>query len=145
MTPRLLLSRRAWLLAAGALSLAAGSDALLTGGIRIIRTIVQRAVGPVSMSGADWRAFEAGALANVQAQGASASSIIMLSLAYGPIRLLGHWLPAAQRFKVEQFERQVLTFFLLTTDYLEQRHTPGAIVTFLGEPPACANPWARFD
>lgn len=47
--------------------------------------------------------------------------------------------------KVDEFERKLVTDFLVTTDYLRKQNEPDAQVTFVGFRMPCTNPYATFD
>lgn len=47
--------------------------------------------------------------------------------------------------KVEQFERQLLTAFLVSTDYLRQPGETNPLLSFIGYQVPCNNPYARFS
>lgn len=47
--------------------------------------------------------------------------------------------------KVDQFERRLVTDFMVSTDYLRQRQAENPKVSFLGYRLPCSNPYARFE
>lgn len=47
--------------------------------------------------------------------------------------------------RVDNFERRLLTDFMVSTDYLSRQHEPNPTVSFLGYRLPCSNPYARFD
>ncbi|MEH6386535.1 MULTISPECIES: hypothetical protein [Pseudomonas] len=47
--------------------------------------------------------------------------------------------------KVDEFERKLVTDFLVTTDYLKKQGEPNAQVNFIGFRIPCNNPYATFD
>jgi hypothetical protein len=87
------------------------------------------------------------ALASVRSAGASNFSIRLLGAGYYLVNMPGmrRLIPDNNRFKVEQFERQIVTFFLLSTDYLSNLDRPGERVSYLGLVPGCISPWAKVD
>ncbi|WP_150303493.1 hypothetical protein [Pseudomonas saliphila] len=46
--------------------------------------------------------------------------------------------------KVDEFERKLVTDFLVTTDYLAKQDQPNPRVNFIGFKIACNNPFAQF-
>lgn len=46
--------------------------------------------------------------------------------------------------KVDEFERRLVTDFLVTTDYLAKQDQPNPRVNFIGFKIACNNPYAQF-
>lgn len=46
--------------------------------------------------------------------------------------------------KVDEFERKLVTDFLVTTDYLKKQGEPNPEVNFIGFKVACNNPYAQF-
>lgn len=47
--------------------------------------------------------------------------------------------------RVDNFERRLLTDFMVSTDYLRHQHEANPKVAFLGYRLPCSNPYARFD
>lgn len=47
--------------------------------------------------------------------------------------------------RVDNFERRLLTDFMVSTDYLRRQHETNPTVSFLGYRLPCSNPYARFD
>ncbi|MCQ4288816.1 hypothetical protein NA647_15430 [Pseudomonas stutzeri] len=47
--------------------------------------------------------------------------------------------------RVDNFERRLLTDFMVSTDYLRRQHEANPMVAFLGYRLPCSNPYARFD
>ena len=47
--------------------------------------------------------------------------------------------------RVDNFERRLLTDFMVSTDYLRRQHEANPVVTFLGYRLPCSNPYAKFD
>lgn len=47
--------------------------------------------------------------------------------------------------RVDQFERRLLTDFMVSTDYLRQQPSDNPKVSFLGYRLPCSNPYARFE
>ncbi len=47
--------------------------------------------------------------------------------------------------RVDNFERRLLTDFMVSTDYLRRQHEANPTVAFLGYRLPCSNPYARFD
>ena len=47
--------------------------------------------------------------------------------------------------RVDNFERRLLTDFMVSTDYLRQQNKTNPKVNFLGYRLPCSNPYARFD
>lgn len=47
--------------------------------------------------------------------------------------------------RVDNFERRLLTDFMVSTDYLRQQNKTNPKVSFLGYRLPCSNPYARFD
>lgn len=54
-------------------------------------------------------------------------------------------LPPASAQQVEQFERALLTQFVLTTNYLQLDDPRAEPIDYVGPIDACGNPFARFD
>ncbi len=47
--------------------------------------------------------------------------------------------------KVDEFERRLLTDFMMSTDFLRQQGQANPRVSFIGYRLPCSNPYARFD
>lgn len=47
--------------------------------------------------------------------------------------------------KVDEFERRLLTDFMMSTDFLRQQPQAKAKVSFIGYRLPCSNPYARFE
>ncbi|WP_213909743.1 hypothetical protein [Stutzerimonas nitrititolerans] len=47
--------------------------------------------------------------------------------------------------RVDQFERRLLTDFMVSTDYLRQPRADNPKVSFIGYRLPCSNPYARFE
>ncbi|ANF26643.1 hypothetical protein [Stutzerimonas stutzeri] len=47
--------------------------------------------------------------------------------------------------RVDNFERRLLTDFMVSTDFLRQQNKTNPKVSFLGYRLPCSNPYARFD
>lgn len=47
--------------------------------------------------------------------------------------------------RVDNFERRLLTDFMVSTDYLRHQHEANPKVSFVGYRLPCSNPYARFD
>lgn len=47
--------------------------------------------------------------------------------------------------RVDNFERRLLTDFMVSTDYLRRQQEANPMVAFLGYRLPCGNPYARFD
>jgi len=52
---------------------------------------------------------------------------------------------AYTNLRVDQFERRLLTDFLVSTDYLRKQQEQSPKVSFIGYRLPCSNPYARFD
>ena len=52
---------------------------------------------------------------------------------------------AYTNLRVDQFERRLITDFLVSTDYLRQPQADNPKVSFVGYRLPCSNPYARFD
>ena len=141
------LSRRSLILGASGFCAAAllGGGALLRGPDKVIAEIIRRHLGPLAMPDAALASFIADARSMAADAGASARSIRVLSACYPLLNVPGvrGVLGDRLRFKVEQFERQVVTHFLLTTNYLRLANREQQEVRFEGLPAVCENPFAR--
>lgn len=47
--------------------------------------------------------------------------------------------------RVDNFERRLLTDFMVSTDFLRQQNKPNPKVSFIGYRLPCSNPYARFE
>lgn len=52
---------------------------------------------------------------------------------------------AYTNLRLDQFERRVLTDFMVSTDYLRQPRADNPKVSFIGYRLPCSNPYARFE
>lgn len=143
-----ILSRRRFLAATGAALLAlAGGAALVVRGPRgLIAAIWDRAFGPFAMDGNERERLIGDTLAFLHEAGASAASERLLGAGYSLLSLPGArgFVPEGMRFKIEQYERQTVTYFLLNTDYLAKGGMPRSRVSYAGPKLACQSPWAEF-
>jgi hypothetical protein len=149
------LSRRAIIgLSAGAVVAAIGGGAvLLRGPNGLIVDILKRGIGRFRMSPEDKETLLAETLSYVKSLGAKELSIRIMGAGYAAVNFpfVRHFLPDDGAFKLEQFERQVITFFLLATDYLavagddpDEAERENVLVSYVGTTGACSMPWAQI-
>lgn len=140
------LSRRAvvGLMSAGAFA-AGGSFLLADGTESLIREIVTRRFPGVKMSHASVAAlkrdlvrahFQSFRRGTALEAGGWAADIV-------GIEALAHWKMTAELF--HHVERQVVTYFILGSDFLDVMAKNPAYVTYTGTPEACPNRFAEYD
>jgi|GEM_PF-2478374 len=149
------LSRRTMLraFAVGAVA-GIGSVALSVRGPNgLIDNILNRGIGPFSMTPADKKQLHEQTRAYLSSEGAKDLSVRIMAAGYAALNFpyVRHLLPEDSQFKIEQLERQVVTFFLLSTDYLtvadgkfEDAAQADIEVSYTGYNGICTIPWAKI-
>ena len=149
------LSRRNMLraFAVGAITGIGGVSLTMRGANGLFDDILKRSIGRFEMNPADRDKLRDETSAYVKALGAKNLSIRIMGAGYAALNFpfVRHLLPEDGLFKVEQFERQVVTFFLLSTDYLaivgdhpDKTLSADKLVSFVGYTGICIDPWAQF-
>jgi hypothetical protein len=128
----------AWIVAA-----AGGNYALAMRDISgVVGAILDRRLGPFVMAPEARAGAIARALEDVRAVGASETSAWALNILY-PLIWAAEALPEPLAQRIEKFERQVVTSFLMSTTYLQLADPATEAVAFDPAPALCS-PFARL-
>lgn len=133
----------------GGAAVAAGGAGLVVAGAfdkqDLARTVLTRLVGPFRMSPENLSAF----VSAFEATKGFPSGIKGDALALGQGLLggrdLSDFLPKSAAERFESFERDLLTNFVMSTNFLRGRSGPDEDVVFVGLSPACTSPFAKFE
>ena len=143
--PKIDFSRRGVIAAsAGGVALAAlGALGLSSTPQSLIRAILHRSLPGVKIDEAGLEAFEADYIALAPVLGTSMTKMRAASAAQ---KLLGlNLLMKAPKFgdTIHRFEREILTMFLVGSDFFSLKDPTAQTVTYIGEHVGCDNPFAR--
>jgi hypothetical protein len=108
----------------------------------LIRVTLHRLVGKFTMPEAEFEAF-ATDFANTSWELDRVKSRILRAAEMTGLKTVTA--DAVMAGDIEQFERKLLTSFVMSTNYLELEHPESEPVSYLGVMNACANPFAKFD
>lgn len=124
----------------GALAIGGGAGARLTDQ-SFIRDTLHRLVGPFRMEEAEFEAFAEAFRESAYVFGSARATPVRAAEAIGGAPLVERFAPPGVAARMERFERELLTSFVTTTDFLATRDDPDAPVHYLGAI-GCANPYA---
>lgn len=110
----------------------------------LLRAVIDRLAGPVNISDADFSRFADDYMDRKPMPKGMEVGEMRIAETFGATRDLAHVDPAIE-LKVENFEREAVTEFLLATHAFQQ--PAGSRLTYAGlfDTGACGNPFARFD
>jgi hypothetical protein len=109
------------------------------------RTALTRLIGPFAMDRDAFASFVTDFLRVDQTLMGMRGGLMRAGEFTGLLPRLAGSLPAASAEQVEQFERKLLTQFVLTTNYLQLDDPRTERIDYVGPLDACGNPFARFD
>jgi hypothetical protein len=144
MISRLRFSRRQTLV--GGLALAAmGTGTAYVGSSDandFFRAMVHHELPGVKVNDATIRAFTEDATSGLSPRNRATVRVLSMRC-----RIVGYGAISAalgQSFKFQRFRREMLTRFLLATDFFQLPDPKAAELHYVGEPIACGNPFAKF-
>ncbi len=109
----------------------------------IVRSTLRRLIGGFRMNDADLEAFTRDFRSDFLAFDGMKAHLIRLSEFSGITPIAAKTAPGPIADRIENFERALLTNFVMTTDFLETHGGNGGRLTYRGQSHACNNPFAR--
>lgn len=111
----------------------------------LVRSSLRRMLGEFRMPQADMNAFTSLFRATWAGLDGAKGPLMRGVEALGATDLAARYGPSSISRRVETYERELLTLFIVTTDYLRVADPRRENVSFTGLVKACTNPFARFE